>query len=92
MSENRAPSAASGGSSNAPSDTASKSSTESVSAKPSVLPIFESFIYDFDEAAFAGDGSGRPGTIGGPIGGQNPRFRVLTYPFLPPSPPAIDKT
>jgi hypothetical protein len=56
------------------------------SGSPKVVPtpIFESFIYDFVKMGLGGDGTGKPGTIGGPIGGQDPKFRVLTYPFMPP--------
>ena len=48
-------------------------------------PIFVSFIYDFVKAdpALGGDGSGRPGTIGGPVGEQEPRFKVFTYQHTP---------
>lgn len=59
---------------------------------PTPDPIFESFIYDFVKPGLAGDGGGRPGTIGGPIGGKDPVFRVLTYPFLPHQAPDIEKS
>jgi len=55
-------------------------------------PIFESFIYDFVKEGLMGDGTGKPGTIGGPIGNQEPKFRVLTYPFLPRPVPDIENT
>lgn len=55
-------------------------------------PIFESFIYEFVKTGLGGEVGGRPGTIGGPIGGQDPKYRVLTYPFLPPPVPDIENT
>lgn len=56
------------------------------------VPIFESFIYDFVPPGMGGDGSGRPGSVGGKIGGKDPKFRVLTYPFLPPPVPDIERS
>ena len=51
-------------------------------------PIFESFIYDFvgteTITTLAGEPTGRPGTIGGPINNRPPKYRVFTYPFIPP--------
>ena len=51
-------------------------------------PIFVSYIYDFEgteppQTTLSGDGTGKPGTIGGPINEHPPRFRVFTYPFIP---------
>ena len=56
-------------------------------------PIFVSYIYDFvgtdTGTGMAGDGGGRPGTIGGPIDDREPMYTVYTYPFLPPTGPDI---
>jgi len=68
------------------------SATESGMNVIAPVPIFESFIYDFVKPGMGGDGTSRPGTIGGPIGDKHPKFRVLTYPFLPPPVPNIDKS
>ena len=50
-------------------------------------PIFVSYIYDFvgtePQTALSGDGTGKPGTICGPINEHPPKFRVFTYPFIP---------
>ena len=56
-------------------------------------PIFESFIYEIvkTNTGLGGD-TGKPGTLGGAIGGQEPKYRVLTYPFIPPQVPDIEKT
>jgi hypothetical protein len=57
------------------------------------VPIFESYVYDFIEApeeGLAGDPGGRPGSLGGPVAGQNPKFMVFTYQYIPPDPPEID--
>jgi len=59
------------------------------------LPIFESFIYDFVKPPgneMSGEGGGRPGQIGGPVAGQDPRYRVLTYQYIEPKPPDIENT
>lgn len=71
--------------------TASGSSdTESESQTAVPLPIFESFIYEFEDMSGLSGGPGRPGTIGGPIAGKAPKYRVLTYPFLLPELPDIE--
>lgn len=66
----------------------SKSPKKGTVIKPDLSPnpIFVSYIYDFVGTAtgMAGDGSGRPGTIGGPIEDREPMYTVFTYPFLPP--------
>jgi hypothetical protein len=65
----------------------------------SPVPIFESYIYDFikptdgaltDDAL--GGGVGRPGELGGPLAGQDPKFRVFIYQYIPPKPPDIGNT
>ena len=74
-----------------PGTTGSTSAAAPGTQEMAPVPIFESFIYDFVAlGGLGGDGTGKPGTIGGPIGGQEPKFRVLTYPFLPPPVPIID--
>lgn len=57
-------------------------------------PIFVSFIYDFvrTETGLGGDSGGRPGTIGGPIRDQDPKYKVFTYPFIPTRGPNIGDT
>jgi hypothetical protein len=55
-------------------------------------PIFESYIYEFTNSGLGGDPGGRPGTIGGPVSGQDPKYRVLTYPFIPRQAPNIEGT
>lgn len=49
-------------------------------------PIFVSFLYDFmkGDADLGGDGGGRPGTLGGSISGQEPKYKIYTYQYLPP--------
>jgi hypothetical protein len=51
-------------------------------------PIFVSYIYDFEATkdAMGGEGGGRPGMLGGPIGEVEPKFTVFTYQYLPPPP------
>lgn len=49
------------------------------------VPIFVSFIYDFVPDGLGGDAGGRPGTLGGTIGEQAPKFRVLTYQYTEPA-------
>ena len=63
-------------------------------ASQSPTPIFVSFIYDFvkTETHLAGDPGGKPGTLGGPIGGQEPKFKVFTYQFMPMPAENIAKT
>jgi hypothetical protein len=74
-----------------PGATGSTSAAAPAMQEMAPVPIFESFIYDFvPPGSMGGDGTGKPGTIGGPIGGQDPKYRVLTYPFLPPPVPIID--
>ncbi|HEV8427524.1 MAG TPA: hypothetical protein VGQ41_06400 [Pyrinomonadaceae bacterium] len=56
-------------------------------------PIFVSFIYDFvkEEPILGGEGGGRPGTLGGPVGERDPKFKVFTYQFVPmPAPDIVD--
>ena len=50
-----------------------------------VTPILVSYIYDFmpGDQGLAGDGGGRPGTLGGPLGDRVPKFKVFTYPYIP---------
>ena len=50
------------------------------------VPIFESYLYDFEATkdALGGEGGGRPGMLGGPVGGENPKFRMFVYQFIPP--------
>ena len=81
--EGAAPGASAGKSAAAPSPTGPGSQDMAPA------PIFESFIYEFLNGGLGG-GVGRPGTIGGPIGEQMPKYRVLTYPFLPPQVPDIE--
>ena len=52
-----------------------------------LTPISVSYIYDFQEGdmGLAGDGGGRPGTLGGPLGERIPRYKVFTYPYIPGS-------
>ena len=51
----------------------------------SPAPIFVSFIYDFmkTESTLSGEPGGKAGTLGGPINGKDPVFKVFTYPFIP---------
>jgi len=74
--------------------TGSNSSTGSGSLNAGPAPIFVSFIYDFVKAdhTLGGDGGGRPGTIGGAVGGQEPKFKVFTYPHVPMPAPNIGNT
>jgi hypothetical protein len=64
-------------------ETSSSASTGHSDRGPT--PIFVSYIYDFVETdqGLGGDGGGRPGTLGGPIGQQTPKYKVFTYPFIP---------
>jgi hypothetical protein len=59
---------------------------DSGSSGPAPTPIFVSFVYDFVkmDPDLGGDGGGRPGTIGGPISKQDPKYKVYTYQYLPP--------
>jgi hypothetical protein len=82
-SEAATPSASAGKSAAAPSPTGPGSQD--------MAPIFESFVYEFFNTGLGG-GVGRPGTIGGPIDEQMPKYRVLTYPFLPRQVPDIEKS
>jgi hypothetical protein len=52
------------------------------------VPIFVSYMYDFEATkdAMGGDGPGRPGSLGGPIGEEKPKFTVLIYQYVPPPP------
>ena len=52
-----------------------------------IPPISVSYIYDFEEGdmGLAGDGGGRPGTLGAPLGNRKPKFKVFTYPYIPGS-------
>jgi len=70
------------------------SATESGSNNESPAPIFVSFIYDFikTETLLAGDSGGKPGTLGGPVGGQEPKFKVFTYQYVPMPAPNIENT
>ena len=70
--------------------------SESGTRDPGPSPILESFIYDFvgteTITTLAGEPTGRPGTIGGPINNRLPKYRVFTYPFIPPRGPNIGES
>jgi len=57
-------------------------------------PIFVSFIYDFvkTETTVSGEPGGKPGTLGGPLGEQEPRFKVFTYQYMATPAPNIGNT
>jgi hypothetical protein len=49
------------------------------------VPIFESYLYDFEKTKdkLGGEGGGRPGSLGGAIGEESPKYRMLIYQFIP---------